>query len=194
MTPWPTKHLTADDLDAFHTEALSSEMRMHFESCEDCRRLAALDREVVVMLQQVPSFSPRAGFSDRVMARVQIATPVPVPVLSFPRLTRRRIAALTSLAAGLVLSVAWSSANRTLLEAWLQGAESVLLKSATALWQQAFAAMTSAAWFEPIRQLSDTPIRLAAGAALVVGSYAAGLLALRRLATPSAASSSNVGA
>ena len=107
------KHFSADDLDAFHTEALSSEMRIHFDACEDCRRLAVLDREVLAMMNRLPSYGPQAGFANRVMGRVEIVSPGPVPVLSFPKLTGRRIAAVTTLAAGMIVSVAWSAATRS---------------------------------------------------------------------------------
>jgi hypothetical protein len=191
MTPTPTKHFTADDLDAFHTEALSSEMRLHFETCPDCRQLAALDREVLAMVNRLRSYEPRDGFADRVMARVQIAAPAPVPVLSFPKLTTRRRAALTAVAAGMLVSIAWSVANRSLLDGWLDGTGAALWNSGTALWQQTLAALTTAPWFEAVRQVSSTPVRLAAGALLAVGLYAGGLMALRRLVTPSSGTVSN---
>ncbi len=191
MTPTPTMHLTADDLDAFHTEALSSEMRLHFESCPDCRRLAALDREVLAMMHRLPSYGPRDGFADRVMARVQIASPAPVPVLSFPRLTTHRRAALTAIAAGMLVSVAWSVANRSLLDGWLDGTGAALWNSGTALWQHTLASLTAAPWFEAVRQFSAAPVRLVAGGLLAVGLYAGGLMALRRLVTPSSGTVSN---
>ncbi len=186
-----TNHLTADDLDAFHSEALRSEMRIHLEGCEDCRRLVVLDREVLSMMKRLPSYGPRAGFADRVMAQVVIAVPAPVPVLSYPKLTARRIGTLAAVAAGLVVSVAWSAAYRTVLEGWLDGAESVLLSSGAALWQQSLAVLTGTSWFESLRQLSGAPVRLAAVGILVLGSYAGGLFALRRLVTPAAGPGAN---
>lgn len=186
-----TNHLAADDLDAFHTEALRSEMRLHLEGCEDCRRLVALDREVLSMMKRLPSYGPRAGFADRVMARVEVAVPTPVPVLSFPKLTTRRLGALAALAAGMVVSVAWSAANRAVLDGWLHGAESALWSSGAALWQQTLAVMTGTSWFESLRQLSGAPVRLAATVVLVIGSYAGGVVALRRLVMPSAGPGAN---
>lgn len=185
------KHFSADDLDAFHTEALSSEMRIHFDACEDCRRLAVLDREVLAMMNRLPSYGPQDGFANRVMGRVEIASPGPVPVLSFPKLTGRRIAAVTALAAGMIVSVAWSAANRSVLDGWVDGTVAALWNSGTALSEQALAAMTGAPWFETVRQLAAAPVRLGAGALLAVGLYAGGLVALRRLVTPSAGSGAN---
>ena len=175
MTPWPTQHFTADDLDAFHTEALSNEMQLHLETCEDCRRLAVLDRRVLAMMDRLPSFGPRDGFADRVMARVTVGSPAPVPVLSYPKLTRRRIAALSALAAGMVASVAWSTINRGLLESWLDR---------TSLWQQGLSLLAAQPWYDSIRSVSGEPVRLAVIAACTIGLYATGLIALRRLVTP----------
>jgi len=194
MTTWPTKHFTADDLDAFHSEALSSEMRLHLESCPDCQKLAKLDREVLALLRELPSYAPRADFGERVMSRVTVEKPGPVPVLSFPRLTRRRIAALTALAAGMVASVAWSSSNRVLLDAWLDGTAASLFNWGSALWQNGVAELTAQPWFETVRQVSDTPLRLALAAVAMVGLYGSGIFALRRLVTPSAGTVSNAGA
>ena len=46
MTRWPINHLTADDLDAFHTASLTVQAREHLEECEECRRMALLDHAV----------------------------------------------------------------------------------------------------------------------------------------------------
>jgi hypothetical protein len=193
MKPWPTNHLTADDLDAFHSEALSSEMRLHLETCEDCKRLVVLDREVLQLLSRLPAHEPRVGFADRVLARVTVGAPAPVPVLSFPKLTRRRVAALSALAAGMVASVAWSAANRPALQQWLEGAGASLWSWGTSTWESGWSFLTAQPWFETIRVASGTPIRIAALAAVGVGLYAVGLVALRRLVTPSGAVS-NAGA
>lgn len=185
MTPWPTKHLTADDLDAFHTEALSSEMRLHLETCEECRLLAASDRFVLDALGRLESFGPRDGFAERVMARVEVAKPGRVPVLSFPRLTRRRVAVLVAVAAGVVASVAWSAANRTTLDAWLTGAGTEATRAAWLALRGLAAGVTGQPWFEALRSAVLEPARLAVGGLVGLAAYASGLLALRRLMTPS---------
>lgn len=184
MTPWPTHHFTADDLDAFHTEALSSEMQLHLETCEDCRRLVVLDRRVLAMMDRLPSFGPRDGFADRVMARVTVGSPAPVPVLSYPRLTRGRMVALTAMVAGMVASVAWSTVNRALLEGWLDQTSTTLWNLGTSLWQQGLSLLAAQPWYDSIRSVSGEPIRLGLIAACTIGLYATGLLALRRLVTP----------
>ena len=186
MTPWPTKHFTADDLDAFHVEALGSEMRLHLETCEDCRRLAVADRFVLDALGRLESFSPREGFADRVMTRVDIAEPGRVPVLSFPRLTRRRIAAVALVAAGVVASVAWSAANRSTLDAWTHGAGAEATRAAWLALRGLAASVAGQGWFEGLRSALAAPARLAAGGLIGLAAYATGILALRRLMTPSA--------
>ena len=191
MTPWPTKHFTADDLDAFHSEALSSEMQLHLETCEDCRTLAVLDRQVLAMMDRLPSFGLRDGFADRVMARVTVGSPTPVPVLSYPRFTRRRIAALSALAAGMVASIAWSTANQLLLEVWLDRTSATLWNWGTVLWQQGMSLLVAQPWYHSIREVSGEPVRLVVIAAATIGLYASGIVALRRLVTPSSGSASD---
>ncbi len=153
--------------------------------------MVVLDREVLSKMNRLPSYGPQAGFADRIMARVEIAVPAPVPVLSFPKLTTRRVGALAALAAGMIISVAWSAANRAVLDGWLHGAESALWSAGATLWQQTLAVMTATSWFESLRQLSGAPVRLAAVAIVVIGSYAGGVVALRRLVTPAAGPGAN---
>jgi hypothetical protein len=186
MTPWPTKHFTADDLDAFHTEALSSEMRLHLETCEECRQLAVSDRFVLDALGRLESFGPRDDFAERVMVRIEIAKPARVPVLSFPRLTRRRVAVLATVAVGVVASVAWSAANRATLDAWLTGAGAETTRAAWLALRGLAAGVAGQPWFEAIRSALLEPARLAVGGLVGLAIYASGLLALRRLMTPSA--------
>ncbi|MBM4188410.1 MAG: hypothetical protein FJ206_14000 [Gemmatimonadetes bacterium] len=185
MTPWPAKHLTADDLDAFHSEALTKEMQLHLETCEDCRYLVAADRELVELLGRLPVLEPQAGFVDRVMTRVTIAEPVPVPVLSFPRLTRSRVGGLLAAAAGICLSVAWSATNRAALDGWLIAAQSTAVDSVTALAQATMANLAGQSWYESARQIVGSPLRTAVVVAASGVLYLTGIVALRRLITPS---------
>src|SRR5258706_14117883 len=88
MKRWPINHLTAEDLDAFHSASLSVEMREHLDECEECRTMAELDHMVLSGLAALPSLEPRDGFADRVMAGAWRAPPVrlppPVPVRRAP--------------------------------------------------------------------------------------------------------------
>jgi hypothetical protein len=186
MTAWPTKHLTADDLDAFHSGALGSESRLHLETCEECHALAAADVELVGALGRLESLAPSAHFADRVMARVAIVKPGRVPVLSFPKLSRRRVAALATLAAGMVASVMWSAAYRAELETFLGGVQAGLVRSAWIAVRAAAVTVTDQPWFETLRSAWLAPARLAAGILVGLLIYGSGLLALRRLVTPSA--------
>lgn len=194
MSPWPTQHLTADDLDAFHSGALSSEMRLHLETCDACRALGANDFEVVSALERLRPFAPAPGFVDRVMAQVVVGQPARVPLLSFPTLSRRRLAAVGALAAGLAASVVWSAANRTELEAWLNGIGAGLVQAGWAAVRSAAAAVAQQPWFETVRSGWLVPGRLAVAGGALVLAYGSGILALRRLLTPSAGPVSNASA
>ena len=194
MKPRTSNHFTADDLDAFHTGALSAEVRLHLETCVECKLLVAADRQVLELLGSMTILAPSAGLVDRVISQVQIAEPVPVPVLSYPKFTRPRIAAAVALAAGMIASVGWSSVYGALLQQWLDGSTAALWNFGTSAWQTAAGILTSQPWFESARQFSDAPFRLALFAAVLVGCYGTGLLALRRLVTPAAGTVPNVGA
>jgi hypothetical protein len=91
-------------------------------------------------------------------------------------------------------SVAWSTVNRPVLDRWLDSTAASLWTRGSLLWQQGLSYLASQPWFDTLRELSGTPLRLAAVALAVVGLYATGLLALRRLVTPSAGTVSNAGA
>lgn len=193
MKPWPTKHLTADDLDAFHSEAPHGEMQLHLETCDDCRYLVAADRELVELLGRLPAHQPPSGFADRVMARVALGELAPVPVLSYPKLTRARVTALTALAAGILLSVAWSTANRGLLDGWLNGLEAAITGTGWTALRAAMASLVDQPWYETGRRFIGTPGRVAMAVAATLALYLSGLAALRRLITPSATAVSNAG-
>ncbi len=51
----PINHLTADDLDAFHSASLTDLARAHLEECQECRSMALLDRIILK--------PPRRGFT-----------------------------------------------------------------------------------------------------------------------------------
>lgn len=193
MTPSATQHFTADDLDAFHSGALARDVQLHLETCNACRELVASDRFVLDGLSRLPGYQPRAGFEHRVMAQVTVLDASPVPVLSFPRLTPRRLAALSALAAGVVLSVAWSAMNRSVLDGWLASAQTGLFESSRTAIDVLLRSVTRQSWFEPIRQIGLSPMRLALAGAALVGLYGSGLMALRRLMTPSGGPVSNAG-
>ena len=175
---WPTKHLTADDLDAFHSASLSVEARQHLEECAECRNLAFADRAVLGALARLPVFEPSAGFTDRVMARVQLQS-APARVLKW-----RRAALAASLVIGLGASVGWSLFNRELLLSWLNQSAAAIGSS---LWlgvRVVASNLTQQPWFDTLRQVASSWGRVALiGGGLLVG-YGAAVIALRRLLVP----------
>ena len=150
-----------------------------------------LDRWLDEQLAALPMFTPRADFSDRVMASVRVPDPFAIRSL---RTARRRLFAspkAVALAASLALlvvgsmaaSVAWTLANRDTLLAfggWLT-AEAVqwawvgVRGTALTLMEQP--------WFAGFRGLLDAPGRLALASAFGTLVYVTGVLALRRLLT-----------
>lgn len=190
MSPWPAPHLTADDLDAFHSGSLASDVRLHLETCEACRSLAAADLELVRGLESLPSFAPSEDFADRVMARVSIVKPSRVPLMSFPAWTRAHWLGLTGVAAVLLASVVWSAANRQAIELWLGGVWNNLLQAGWTVLRLA-AALLDHPWAADMRSAWLQPGRLAVAGVTLLVVYGSGVLALRRLLTPSAGPVSN---
>ena len=175
---WPIKHLTADDLDAFHSASLSISARQHLDECPECRALTLQDSALVQALERLPSFEPTAGFTERVMAQVR-----PVPVLA--RVSRRPTLALAaSVAIILGASVVWSLLNRAALLAWLNHSAAGI---GQALWtglRVAATNLTEQPWFASLRQFAASSGRvLLLGGGLLVG-YGAAVFALRRLLAP----------
>jgi hypothetical protein len=191
---WPTKHFTADDLDAFHSEALSNEMRLHLETCDQCRRLVATDRHVLALLGELPSYAPSARLADQVMRNVAISGPAPVPILSFPKLRGPRLAALLALAAGLVASVAWSASNQAFLQRVVDSLGTELFARGWGWVQTTAARLTEQPWFGRIAETWESPVRLTLTVIAGLVVYSLGLVALRRLITPSVEGVSNANA
>ena len=184
MKTWPTQHLTSDDLDAFHSEALSADMQLHLETCAQCQGLVAADRFVLDGLARVPHLAPRPDLVDRVMARVTITAPAPVGVLSFPPLSRARLAAAAVLVVGMAVSVAWSAANRAALDAALSGVASQLATAAWLVLRTLAANLAEQPWYETLRAVVAGPGRIAFACLAGLVVYGMGMLALRRLVTP----------
>ncbi len=180
---WPTKHLTADDLDAFHSGSSIQEMQLHLETCAECQQLIALDQRVLEMMSAMPSLAPSAQLADRIMARVQF-TSRSVPVLSYPALTRRRLGAIAAAVVGMAASVAWTSANRATLDGWLTRTGDALVAWGLDRWNSGVAMLTAEPWFETLRIASGTPARLAVIGVATLMLYGAGIVVLRRLVTP----------
>lgn len=185
MTRWPVNHLTADDLDAFHSASLSASAREHLAECEACRTMAELDRSVLEALATLPSYAPSADFADRVVSKVRRPAPAAVRGLA-PRAValRGRMALAASVLLGVGASIVWSLFNRELLLSWIQ---LFAAETGRTLWlgvRVLATNLTAQPWFAPLREFTSSPGRLAL---LVSGSlvaYLAALVALRKLMTP----------
>src|ERR1051325_5768232 len=185
MKRWPINHLTAEDLDAFHSASLSDEMREHLDECAECRAMAELDRVVLAGLAALPVLAPREGFADRVIAAVHQAPPVRAPRLVPSGRTRWiRLAAAASVVGSLGASITWSLLNRDLL---LSSTHFSTAEPGRLLWlgvRVVATNLTAQPWYSSLRELVSSPGRLAAVVSGSLVVYGAALAALRRLLTP----------
>lgn len=182
MKRWPINHLTADDLDAFHTASETAQARTHIGECAECRSMVETDRMVVQALAALPAFSPRLDFADRVLARVRRPEPILVRLLRPASWAGgRRLAIAAALVVSLGASILWSLFNRGLLLSWFQLAAE---ETGRTLWLGVRVVATNLAaqpWYLPLRDFASSPGRLA----LLVGgsllAYVAALVAFRRV-------------
>ena len=173
---WPIRHLTAEDLDAFHSASLSSEATQHLDECAECRSLVERDRALLEKLETLASFSPRADLADRVIA--QITQPVPI---SARTPARRPLGLAASIAVLLGGSVVWSLFNRPLLG-------SVLTRIGGAIREFVWDGLATVAqnlsdqpWLASVQQFAGSGTRLALTVAVLLTGYAAAMIAFRRL-------------
>jgi hypothetical protein len=68
-------HLNTDEIELWAQGLLPAARAIHLADCSLCRVEAERERKVILELVQLPKFAPNAGFADRVMAQVKIATP-----------------------------------------------------------------------------------------------------------------------
>jgi len=173
MTDHIATHLTPDELDDWLAGSLARNREAHLHGCADCRHLADADRTLAHLLGTLPLFTPAAGFSDRVMARVEV------------RRRARPVVVAAALAAGVLLpmaaSVAWSLANPDTLSQLLQGAG----QGVGGLWLTAVRSVGSTLlaqpWYPWVRGLFESPARLGLVFGASAAAYAGGVLVLRRL-------------
>ena len=173
---WPIRHLTAEDLDAFHSASLSPEAIQHLDECSECRSLVERDRELLEMLETLPTFAPRADLADRVIA--QIAQPAVTPA-RIP--SRRPLALAASIAVLLGGSVVWSLFNRPLLGSLIArvgGAIGDFLWDGLATVAQNIADQP---WLARAQQFAGTGARLALMLGVLLAGYTAAMVAFRRL-------------
>ena len=185
MKRWPINHLTAEDLDAFHSASLSDEMREHLGECEACRTMAELDRMVLDGLAALPALAPREDFADRVMAGIGTTAPVRAPRLAPSGRARWvRLAAAASVVVSLGASITWSLLNRDLLLSWIHFSTA---EPGRLFWlgvRVVATNLTAQPWYSSLRELVASPGRLVAVVSGSLVVYGAALAALRRLLTP----------
>lgn len=171
---WPIRHLTADDLDAFHSASLSPDANQHIAECVECRALLQQDIALVQALEALPVFVPRKGFADRILDRVTAPVPVPVP-------SRRRLALAASVLIGVGTSVVWSLINRPLLISWIDRVAGEIGRAAWVSLATVAQNLSEQPWASDISRFGSSTGRLIlAGTVLAIG-YAAAMISLRRL-------------
>jgi hypothetical protein len=183
-------HLSAEDLDLWVTDQLPAARRAHLRNCPGCQALADAERVLVLRLEALPLFDPKAGFADRVMDRVD------VPITSIAgawSLWRGRVvrdpmtvAAAASVAAllggSIAASAAWAAGNQELITStgtWLMSHGQQWFWQGVAVGSSA---LEQQPWYGPARA-ALTPGRLVALAGFVAALYAGGMIMLRRLLT-----------
>jgi hypothetical protein len=185
MKRWPINHLTADDLDAFHSASLTDQAREHLEECEECRSMALLDRSILDALATLPSYAPRPEFAARVMARVR--RPEPAVVRFFRPRSRAawgRVAWAATVVVSLGASIVWSLFNRDLLLSWINTSAAETGRTVWLGVRVVVTNLTAQPWYAPLREFAASPGRLVALASGSLVVYGAAFVALRRLLTP----------
>ena len=178
MTRWPINHLTAEDLDAFHSASLSPEAREHLGECAECRTLTERDRRLLAALEHLPSFAPSRGFADHVMASIEMARPV--PARRFAR-SPQRVAVAAALLLSLGTSIGWSLLNWTLLLSWLDRSAAGIGR---ALWMGVrivASNLSGGGWLTALQEALSSSGRVALAGGLLLLAYGTALYALRRL-------------
>ena len=82
------RHLLSNEIDLLVDGDAGSDtasLLAHVEECDDCRARLDEARVVASAFERVPHFAPRAGFTDRVLGRVQIVEPWHVAALASVR-------------------------------------------------------------------------------------------------------------
>ncbi|MCU0621769.1 MAG: hypothetical protein MUC69_09720 [Gemmatimonadales bacterium] len=187
MTRSFEQHLTPDELDHLLELPPTAALRVHLASCPACTGLVAADKALVQELSRLALHVPRAGFEERVMARVQVPAPASATA-AFRRRhlsTRRSLLTAAALVLGLVgsmaASVAWSLAHQDALLAFgstlRDGAVQVLWTSVQGL----AAILVEQPWYAGARTLLDSPTRLAFALGAAITGWLGGVLLLRRL-------------
>lgn len=181
------QHLTPDEIDLVLEGTFPDVVRTHLNGCRDCADLVAGERVVIQWLASLPLHVPAAGFEDRVMARVQVATPRSVlgtirqRAMATPSSRAVAAGAAVSVLGSLAASVIWSLGHPEVLASFGMTA----LRSVAELgWVVVHGLATTVVeqpWYGSARALVDTPARLATVTGGIATAWVAGVLLMRRL-------------
>jgi hypothetical protein len=181
-------HLSLEELDLWVTAELPPGREAHLRDCEGCQKLADQERLLVMRLQALPLFDPGAGFSDRVMDRVNVPVTSLAGAWRLWRIRFSRDPAHVGIAASVAVLLGGSVAASA---AWAAGHQDLITGAGTWLlghgeqwfWQGVNTAtgfLERQAWYAPARA-ALTPAWLVGLGAMAVGLYTGGVLLLRRL-------------
>ncbi|MEO8450088.1 MAG: hypothetical protein ABI647_09880 [Gemmatimonadota bacterium] len=159
-------------------------MRLHLETCDQCRQLVTADAIVIEALSALPLLTVPRDLTDRVMARVTIARPSRVPVLSFPRLRRPQFAWAAAVAFLAIGTAAWSAFNRPVLDAWIQSAGSEAGRMGWLGIKTLAANLSEQPWFTSLRDWFAAPVRTIGVVGGGLALYLTALVAFKKLITP----------
>lgn len=186
-------HLSADELDALHDGSGNERATSHLETCADCRAMVASDLSLIATLSALPSWDPRAGFAERIIAGldrsvVPVLAATPAGETDRSRSARRRVL-IGGLVVGGVVSggFAWAAFNPG---AALDLATPALQDVGQALWLSLQALTANAVeqpWFGAVRDTLASPSRVVPALVGAGLAYAVALIGLRRLLTRPAA-------
>jgi hypothetical protein len=181
------QHLTPDEIDLVLEGSYPEPLRMHINSCADCSSLVQGERLVVQWLSSLPLHVPAAGFEDRVMARVHVATPRSVLATLRQRAmaspSSRALAAgmLVSVLGSLVASVIWSLGHREVLASLGMTAFRGIAELGWVVVHGLATTLVEQPWYGSVRALLDSPARLATATGVLATAWLGGMLLMRRL-------------
>jgi hypothetical protein len=181
-------HLSAEALDAFHTDSATPEHLSHVATCALCATMVELDLQVVRSLGALPYFDAAPGFGDRVM---QAITPYRAPLVVPDAVTSPRAVAARRRAIGLLVLATGGVAAGFAWAAWhpvdaLRWSGPAFQDAGHALWlslQSVVASVSAQPWFSAAHDAVATPGRAVVALLASAGAYAIALTGLRRLMT-----------
>ena len=180
-------HLTADELDALLQGGASARVTSHLATCDSCVTMRELDARLILALARLPTFDPRADFSDRVMASVRMRpelAELPRVISDRERSARTRVMVASIATGGAVAAgLVWAVSHPTAALGW---SAPTVADAGQLLWvtlQTVAANATEQPWFGGVRDALATPARAFPVLVGVLGAYALALVGLRRLLT-----------